>query len=174
MEIQGGKASVFLRLVNAALAAVMAFRLNQWFPAPCALLQNPLLDGGVGVLLAQTVQTNEPFGIGRAHSGVLILSVLDLVAGLFQRIQKCGEVEGCGNEAVNVATDLAADGGLAFLLCLPFLMGQALALGGNDGQAMLPAQIVGNLLHLIEIGVHITPQLFPILKGNGIDHNMIV
>ena len=52
--------------------------------APAMLRQNALLDGGISVVFAQTIQPDEALSVGRLDSGVFSLPGVNLITGFSQ------------------------------------------------------------------------------------------
>lgn len=133
VEIQCAETMRFGVLLQAALTDIVA-RCRQLFRlAPAMLRQNALLDGGIGVVFAQTIQPDEALSVGRFDSGVFSVPSVNLITGFSQTVQKGRKVERLPDQAVNVPAYLLADGWMFGLGRLPFLMAFAFAVRLNDG-----------------------------------------
>ena len=119
------------------------------------LRQNALLDGGIGVVFAQTIQPDEALSVERLDSGMLSFPRVDLIACLPQTVQKGRKVERLTNQVVNIPAYLLSDGRQLGLCRLPFLMAFSFAFWQNDGQTVFAAQVVRHLLDFFEVGFHI-------------------
>ena len=119
------------------------------------LQQNALLNGGISVVFAQTVQPDKLLSVRRFDSGVFSVPGVDLITGFSQALQKGRKVERLPDYIINVPAYLLPDGRLFGLRRLPFLMAFSFAFRQNDGQTVFAAQVVRRLLNFFEVGFHI-------------------
>lgn len=138
------------------------------------LRQNALLDGGIGVVFAQTVQPDKLLSVRRFDSGVFSVSGVNLITGFPQTVQKGRKVEGTSNDTVNIPAYLLPNGRLFGLRCLPFLMAFSFAFRLDNGQTVFAAQIIGHFLNFVKIGFHIAPQFPAVQKGHRVDRDVVV
>lgn len=96
------------------------------------LRQNALLDGGIGVVFAQTIQPDEALSVGRLDSGVFSLPGVNLITGFSQTVQKGRKVERLTDQVVNIPAYLLSDGRQLGLCRLPFLMAFSFAFRLDD------------------------------------------
>lgn len=155
MKIQCAEAVRFGVLLQAALADIAAWGRQLFRLAPAMLRQNALLNGGIGVVFAQTIQPDEALSVGRLDSGVFSVPGVNLITGFSQALQKGRKVERLTDQVVNIPAYLLPDGRLFGLRRLPFLMAFSFAFRQNDGQTVFAAQVVRHLLDFFEVGFHI-------------------
>lgn len=141
---------------------------------PEMLRQNALLDGGIGVVFAQTVQPDKLLSVRRLDSGMLSLPGVDLIACFSQTVQKGRKVEGLPDYIINVPAYLLPDGRPSGFRCLPFLMAFSFAFRLDNGQTIFAAQIIGHFLDFVKIGFHIAPQFPAVQKGHRVDCDVVV
>ena len=154
-EIQCTETMRFGVLLQAALTDIAARYRRLFRFAPAMLRQNALLDGGIGVVFAQTIQPDEALSVGRLDSGVFSVPGVNLITGFSQTVQKGRKVERLPDYIINVPAYLLPDGRLFGLRRLPFLMAFSFAFRQNDGQTVFAAQVVRCLLDFFEVGFHI-------------------
>ena len=108
---------------------------------------NALPNSFFGVIISQGFQADKPLFPRWPDSD--IFSRLDLIALLFQIGQKMFKEEGAGNSSVHIPADLTVPCRFSLLLGLPGIIthGAALFRVFYDGQATLPAKLVGGLTH---------------------------
>lgn len=138
------------------------------------LRQNALLDGGIGVVFAQTVQSDKLLSVRRFDSRVFSVPGMNLITGFPQTVQKGRKVEGASNDTVNIPAYLLSDGRLFGLRRLPFLMAFSFAFRLDNGQTVFAAQIIGHSLNFVKIGFHIAPQFPAVQKGHRVDRDVVV
>lgn len=155
VKIQCAEAVRFGVLLQAALADIAAWGRQLFRLAPAMLRQNALLNGGIGVVFAQTIQPDEALSVGRLDSGVFSVPGVNLITGFSQALQKGRKVERLTDQVVNIPAYLLPDGRLFGLRRLPFLMAFSFAFRQNDGQTVFAAQVVRHLLDFFEVGFHI-------------------
>lgn len=155
VKIQCAEAVRFGVLLQAALADIAAWGRQLFRLAPVMLRQNALLNGGIGVVFAQTIQPDEALSVGRLDSGVFSVPGVNLITGFSQALQKGRKVERLTDQVVNIPAYLLPDGRLFGLRRLPFLMAFSFAFRQNDGQTVFAAQVVRHLLDFFEVGFHI-------------------
>lgn len=97
------------------------------------LRQNALLNGGISVVFAQTVQPDKLLSVRRFDSGVFSVPGVDLITGFSQALQKGRKVERLTDQVVNIPAYLLPDGRLFGLRRLPFLMTFSFAFRFNNG-----------------------------------------
>ena len=97
------------------------------------LRQNALLNGGIGVVFAQTVQSDKLLSVRRLDRGVFSVPGMNLITGFPQTVQKGRKVEGASNDTVNIPAYLRPDGRLFGLRRLPFVMAFSFAFRFNNG-----------------------------------------
>lgn len=85
-EIQCTETMRFGVLLQAALTDIAARYRRLFRFAPAMLRQNALLDGGIGVVFAQTIQPDEALSVGRLDSGVFSLPGVNLITGFSQTV----------------------------------------------------------------------------------------
>lgn len=154
-EIQCTEAMCFGVLLQVAFTHIAARYRRLFRFAPAMLRQNALLDGGIGVVFAQTIQPDEALSVGRFDSGVFSVPSVNLITGFSQTVQKGRKVERLPDYIINVPAYLLPDGRLFGLRRLPFLMAFSFAFRQNDGQTVFAAQVVRRLLDFFEVGFHI-------------------
>lgn len=154
-EIQCTEAMCFGVLLQVAVTDIAARYRRLFRFAPAMLRQNALLDGGIGVVFAQTIQPDEALSVGRLDSGVFSVPGVNLITGFSQTVQKGRKVERLPDYIINVPAYLLPDGRLFGLRRLPFLMAFSFAFRQNDGQTVFAAQVVRHLLDFFEVGFHI-------------------
>lgn len=174
VKIQCAETMRFGVLLQAALTDIVAryrwlFRL-----APAMLRQNALLNGGIGVVFAQTVEPDKALSVRRLDRDVLPVSGVDLITGFSQAVQKGRKVEGASNDTVNIPAYLRPDGRLFGLRRLPFLMAFSFAFWLDNGQTVFAAQIIGYFLNFVKIGFHIAPQFLAVQKRHRVDCDVVV
>lgn len=96
------------------------------------LRQNALLDGGIGVVFAQTIQPDEALSVGRLDSGVFSVPGVNLITGFSQVLQKGRKIERLTNQVVNIPAYLLPDGRQLGLCRLPFGMAFSFAFRLDD------------------------------------------
>lgn len=119
------------------------------------LRQNALLNGGISVVFAQTVQSDKLLSVRRFDSSVFSAPSVNLITGFSQTVQKGRKVERLPDYIINVPAYLLPDGRLFGLRRLPFLMAFSFAFRQNDGQTVFAAQVIRHLLDFFEVGFHI-------------------
>lgn len=97
------------------------------------LRQNALLNNGISVVFAQTVQPDKALSVGRFDRGVFSASGVNLITGFSQTVQKGRKVERLTDQVVNIPAYLLPDGRLFGLRRLPFLMTFSFAFRFNNG-----------------------------------------
>lgn len=97
------------------------------------LRQNALLNGGISVVFAQTVQPDKLLSVRRFDSGVFSIPGVDLITGFPQTVQKGRKVERMPDYIINVPAYLLPNGRLFGLRRLPFLMAFSFAFRFNNG-----------------------------------------
>lgn len=97
------------------------------------LRQNALLDGGIGVVFAQTVQSDKLLSVRRFDSGVFSVPGMNLITGFSQTVQKGRKVERQTDYIINIPAYLLPNGRLFGLHRLPFLMTFSFAFRFNNG-----------------------------------------
>lgn len=97
------------------------------------LRQNALLNGGIGVVFAQTVQSDKLLSVRRFDSGVFSALGMNLITGFSQALQKGRKVERLPDYIINVQAYLLPNGRLFGLRRLPFLMTFSFAFRFNNG-----------------------------------------
>lgn len=131
-EIQCTETMRFGVLLQAALTDIAARYRRLFRFAPAMLRQNALLDGGIGVVFAQTIQPDEALSVGRLDSGVFSLPGVNLITGFSQTVQKGRKVERLTDQVVNIPAYLLSDGRQLGLCRLPFLMAFSFAFRLDD------------------------------------------
>ena len=132
-EIQCTEAMCFGVLLQVAVTDIAARYRRLFRFAPAMLRQNALLDGGIGVVFAQTIQPDEALSVGRFDSGVFSVPSVNLITGFSQAVQKGRKVERLPDYIINVPAYLLPDGRLFGLRRLPFLMAFSFAFRFNNG-----------------------------------------
>ena len=84
-EIQCTEAMCF-GVLHVAVTDIAARYRRLFRLAPAMLRQNALLDGGIGVVFAQTIQPDEALSVGRLDSGVFSLPGVNLITGFSQTV----------------------------------------------------------------------------------------
>jgi|GEM_PF-4420091 len=138
------------------------------------LRQNALLNGGISVVFAQTVQPDKLLSVRRFDSGVFSVPGMNLITGFSQTAQKGRKVERLPDYIINIPAYLLPDGRLFGLHRLPFLMAFSFSFWLDNGQIVFAAQIIGHFLNFVKIGFHIAPQFLTVQKRHGVDCNMVV
>lgn len=133
MEIQCAETMRFGVLLQAALTDIVARYRRLFRFAPAMLRQNALLNGGIGVVFAQTVQPDKALSVGRLDRGVFSAPGVNLITGFSQALQKGRKVERLTDQVVNIPAYLRPDGRLFGLRRLPFLMAFSFAFRFNNG-----------------------------------------
>lgn len=85
-EIQCAETMRFGVLLQAALTVIATWGRHLFRLAPEMLRQNALLDSGIGVVFAQTIQPDEALSVGRLDSGVFSLPGVNLITGFSQTV----------------------------------------------------------------------------------------
>ena len=78
------------------------------------------------------------------------------------------------DSGVYVLADQAGDSGPAPALRVPLGVVFPLALGLDDGQAIVPAHGVGGAPHLAEVALKVAPVLLSVHKGDGVENDVTV
>lgn len=133
VEIQCAETMRFGVLLQAALTDRAAWGRQLFRLAPAMLRQNALLNGGISVVFAQTVQPDKLLSVRRFDSGVFSVPGMNLIAGFSQALQKGRKVERLPDQAVNIPAYLLPNGRLFGLRRLPFLMTFSFAFRFNNG-----------------------------------------
>lgn len=131
-EIQCTEAMCFGVLLQVAFTDIAARYRRLFRFAPAMLRQNALLDGGIGVVFAQTIQPDEALSVGRLDSGVFSVPGVNLITGFSQTVQKGRKVERLTDQVVNIPAYLLSDGRQLGLCRLPFLMAFSFAFRLDD------------------------------------------
>ena len=76
------------------------------------LRQNALLNGGIGVVFAQTVQSDKLLSVRRFDSGVFSVPGMNLITGFSQTVQKGRKVERQTDYIINIPAYLLPNGRL--------------------------------------------------------------
>lgn len=132
VKIQRTKTMYLGVLLETALTDIATWGRHLFRFAPAMLRQNALLDGGIGVVFAQTIQPDEALSVGRLDSGVFSVPGVNLITGFSQTVQKGRKVERLPDYIINVPAYLLPDGRLFGLRRLPFLMAFSFAFRLDD------------------------------------------
>lgn len=132
-EIQCTEAMCFGVLLHVAVTDIAARYRRLFRLAPAMLRQNALLDGGISVVFAQTVQSDEALSVGRLDRGVFSIPGVNLITGFPQALQKGRKVERLTDQVVNIPAYLLPDGRLFGLRRLPLLMAFSFAFRLDNG-----------------------------------------
>lgn len=133
VKIQCAEAVRFGVLLQAALADIAAWGRQLFRLAPAMLRQNALLNGGIGVVFAQTVQSDKALSVGRLDRGVFSIPGVNLITGFPQALQKGRKVERLPDYIINIPAYLLPNGRLFGLRRLPLLMAFSFAFRLDNG-----------------------------------------
>ena len=123
-----------------------------WGSGHAALPTEPLQNGFLSVILAQTVQPEKPRSTGRLDGGMLdVETVFDGISAFPENIQQRRKCEADCNGRVQILPDKIADGGLAAALGVPFCIVLTAALRLNDRESVLTADLIGNAANIFKV-----------------------
>ena len=149
-----------------------------FFPSPAGRLgvKDAALEGLRGVLLAQGLK---PHGapIARQDQRGVFAAKPKGIALLLQRPQELLPCEGSGGSRIEVLLDGRFPCGRSILLGQPLDIGAGNLfrfLGVDNREMVFPAQFVGNLPHLCDIGSFIAAVFPAVFHGHGIPDNVVV
>ena len=117
-----------------------------------ALPTEPLQNGFLGVILAQTIQPEKPRSTGRLDGGMLdVGTVFDGISAFLENVQQRRKREAGCNGRVQILPDKIEDGGLAADLGVPFYIESATAIRQNGRNALFAADLIGNAANIFKV-----------------------
>ena len=105
---------------------------------------------------------------------MLYILILYRIAPLFQQLQKNREIQGRFDYLVYIRTNLTSHRLFSVLLRMKNTIGYPFFLWLNHRKSIFSANFIGDFSYIPKIAFCIGMILFPVCKGNGINHDVIM